>query len=193
MDPITAALQIDKMMAERISGFFGGLAQADTYKTQARLSILADKRQGLLEQEQLRSEAQNVFSQYSAFLGAQKAAHAASGFTDYSTGDVRVFSDTVRKQAASINSLNQSYTAQRQEAERQALMNAIQYRAQAKASKYSAYTSLMSGAFEAGADIYNYNQEAKKQKEIKAQFGQFSDLIASFAKQNKGLNIAPVA
>lgn len=154
-----------------VTNFFSNKAQAKAYETQAKLALLADRQQGLYEQEQLRAQAKDIFSQYAAFSGTQKAAMAATGFTDYSTGDVRMLADTARKQAAAVDSLNQSYTAQRQESEKQALMNAISLRAAAKGAKISAWTGFATGALQAGAMYGSYQHNAKKQQKIAEALG----------------------
>ena len=180
-----------------MSNFFSNKAQAKAYETQAKLALLADRQQGLYEQEQLRAQAKDIFSQYAAFSGTQKVAMAATGFTDYSTGDVRMLADTARKQAAAVDSLNQSYTAQRQESEKQALMNAISLRAAAKGAKISAWTDLATGALQAGAMYGSYYHNAKKQQKIASALGSlqpYYDSMKTTTRTNgyRGPIVSPV-
>lgn len=168
-----------------MSNFFSNRAQAKAYEAQAKLTLLADRQQGLYEQEQLRAQAKDIFSQSTAFSGIQKVAMAASGFADYSTGDVRMLADTARKQAAAVDSLNQSYTAQRQESEKQALMNAISLRAAAKGAKISAWTGLATGALQARAMYGSYQHNAKKQQKIASALGALQPFYESMKTTTK--------
>ena len=165
-------LNIASMGASAIGGLFSGLAQADAFKAQSRWSLLKQKQEALYKNDALRAASKSISIEADQFEGMQKAAISASNF-GFSTGENRLFSDTQRKGAAEIRSLNEQTTRETFEAERAALMDSIYYKAQARMAKIGAYTSFGSGLFKTGLAIYDDYQENGE----KSAWGKFKNLF----------------
>ena len=169
--------------------FFAGIAAQRAYESQARLALLEDRRSAFLEQDALRSKIGSMGEQYASFLGMQNAAHAFSGFSDYSTGDVRLSTDTVRKWVADVTSANVDATLKRQETEKQAMMNAISLRAQAKGENIAAWAGLANSFLEVGGKYQSFASNKRKQNEILSALGKFSNVAPEINSRKTGVPI----
>lgn len=167
-----------------MSNFFSNKAQSKAYKAQAEWALLADRQQALYDLEQHMSQSAQNWEARRSFGGTQKVAQALSGL-GISTGDIRIFADNVRKGVAEEIGLNESYTKQRQESEKQALMTAISLRAAAKGAKISSWSGLTTGALQAGAMYGSYQHNAKKQQKIASALGALQPYYESMKTTTK--------
>lgn len=106
-------------------------ALADTYRTQARLSLASAVRSNMYANKELASNVWDIAEQYNMFSSSQISSLAASGFS-MSTGDKRLLAKTESDKLATINAMNEQAYYQSEEMFRQAYLNKIQYDAQAK-------------------------------------------------------------
>lgn len=133
--------------------------QAEAYESQARMAQGSFAIENRYDNIALGGNIQDINDYYNKFAGAQRAADAASGFTDVSVGDKRLFADTERNKEQSMYNANMQayYTAF--EKQRQANMQTIHYRAQAKiarqqakyASGWGMYSNILTGIISAAA------------------------------------------
>ena len=106
-------------------------ALADTYRTQARLSLLNAATENMYANEELGYNIWDIKEQGKMFEGTQMANLAASGFS-MSTGDKRLIAETERGTQEMMDSANRQAYLESYERYRKAYLDDIQYKAQAK-------------------------------------------------------------
>lgn len=106
-------------------------ALADTYRTQARLSLLNAATENMYANEELGYNIWDIKEQGEMFEGTQMANLAASGFS-MSTGDKRLITETERGTQEMMDSANRQAYLESYERYRKAYLDDIQYKAQAK-------------------------------------------------------------
>lgn len=153
----SALLQGD--MASRMSRM-----QANAYRSQARLAMLQADRQNAYLNEASAQDVWNVYNAGRQLQGQQKAAMAASGFDDISSGDYSLINETARQADRQAYGIKRSAYLQAFENTRQARMeaNRLEFAARSaevmgkmekRLSKMNAFTSAL-GALAQGASQY---------------------------------------
>ena len=112
--------------------------QADAYDTQAMMALYSNVINQRYLNMELGSQIDNIYDTGRQIQGTQVAAHAASGFTDISTGDKRLLSDTERKTEKEAYIANTNAYLKSFEMEREANLQNIYYKAQAKIARQQA-------------------------------------------------------
>lgn len=162
-DPISFAIMAG---ANTLSSIQSGLLQksaykmqADSFDTQANLSQYAFATNNRYLNLELGNQVSNIYDTGRQIQGTQVAAHAASGFSDTSTGDKRLFADTARKTETEAYTANMNAYLKSFEMNRQANLQTIYYRAQAKIARQQAryaggwgmFSNVLSGLLGAAA------------------------------------------
>lgn len=112
--------------------------QADSFNTQANLSQYAFATNNRYLNLELGNQISNIYDTGRQIKGTQIAAHAASGFSDTSPGDKRFFADTDRKTEKDAYIENMNAYLKSFEMNKQANLQTIYYRAQAKIARQQA-------------------------------------------------------
>lgn len=137
---------------------------AAAYRSQARLAIMQADRQNAYLNESSAQDVWNIYSGARQFQGTQKAAMAASGFSDISSGDYALMNETARQADKQAYGVKRSAYLQAFENSRQARMEAvrleyaaksaeIQGKMEKKLSRVNAFTGAF-GALAQGATQY---------------------------------------
>lgn len=138
--------------------------QAAAYRSQARLAIMQSERQNAYLNESSAQDVWNIYTQSRQLQGKQKAAMAASGFADISSGDYSLMNETARQADKQAYGVKRSAYLQAFENSRQARMEAtrLEYAARAaeiqgklekRLSRVNAVTGAL-GALAQGASQY---------------------------------------
>lgn len=138
--------------------------QAAAYRSQARMTIMQAEQANANLNASSAQEVWNTYASGRKFIGAQKTAMAASGFSDISSGDYALMAETARQTDEQATGIATSAYLQSFENTRAARMEAlrleyaaqsaeIQGKAQKKISRVSAFAGAL-GALAQGATQY---------------------------------------
>ena len=108
---------------------------AAAYRSQARLAIMQAERQNAYLNESSAQDVWNIYSGARQFQGTQKAAMAASGFSDISSGDYALMNETARQADKQAYGVKRSAYLQAFENSRQARMEAVRLEYAARAAE----------------------------------------------------------
>lgn len=147
---------------------------ADTYRSQARLTMIQAEQQNAYLNEAAAQEVWNIGQDRDALIGSQYAAMGASGF-DVSTGDQRLVQDTRNKADAAISGINRSMYLQAFENTKQAMLEANRLEYAAKSQELirkqnsglnSVISALSSGSLSALGAYYSLKMPTGSAKNV---------------------------
>lgn len=118
-------------------------ADADTFRTQSRLRLYEAEQEAAYDNLALGKSVWEHADYKKEFGGEQMAAWANSGFTDFSSGDERLTTDTKRKIDRSIETLNRNAQIRHFERNKAARMEAFRLQFAAKAAEKRAKRGLI--------------------------------------------------
>lgn len=153
-------------------------------ESQMEMTQLAAKQNLGYINEELGQNLWNLYDYSKQMKAQQNAAMAASGFTDISTGDKRIFADTTRKTKEAAEGMNRSAFLKAFETQKAADLKTAALKGEIAQQKIvKKYNSGLRGAFYAlNRSFLNFMSENS---------GDIADYMLS-TKGSKGLNSSPV-